>query len=143
MHLLLEGTLIRISDDELALSGSESIPLIDGGYAAGLGVGHNLHCIKKIKKFLYREHFYPDLSADKDQFEYVQSHADHCLDFIRQSIMCHLDYSLYTLFWGERRHDIPTHHVPPIEKCVNWDKLHSWMLARSANTNMLQRPVGW
>jgi hypothetical protein len=39
------GTLIRISEEELRLTGSESIPLKSGGYAAGLGVGHNLHCV--------------------------------------------------------------------------------------------------
>lgn len=45
MHDLMAGTLIRISDEELRLAGSDSIPLKDGGYAAGLGVGHNLHCV--------------------------------------------------------------------------------------------------
>lgn len=39
------GTLIRISDDELKLLNTESIPFEGGGYAAGLGVAHNLHCI--------------------------------------------------------------------------------------------------
>ncbi|KAI0186504.1 hypothetical protein EV127DRAFT_394938 [Xylaria flabelliformis] len=140
MHQLMEGTLIRISEEELRQSGSGSIPLKDGGYAAGLGVGHNLHCIKKIKQFIYREHFYPNLSNDKDQFDYVQSHADHCLDFLRQDMLCHLDYSLYTLYWGERRQDIPTHRIPVVQKCVNWDKLHSWMQNRVANTEMLVRP---
>ncbi|KAI0910066.1 hypothetical protein F4824DRAFT_458529 [Ustulina deusta] len=140
MHELMEGTLIRISEHELKQSGSDSIPLKDGGYAAGLGVGHNLHCVKKIKQFLYREHFYPNLSDNKDEFDYVQSHADHCLDFLRQAMLCHLDYSLYTLYWGERRQDIPTHRIPDGQKCINWDKLHSWMRSRSANTDMLLGP---
>jgi len=140
MHGLMEGTLIRISKDELYSYGSDSIPLEDGGYAAGLGVAHNLHCVKKIKKFLYREHFYPNLIFMEGEFDYVQSHADHCLDFLRQSIMCHLDFSLYTLYWGERQQDIPTHHLPDVQKCVNWDKLHSWMLERAANVDKLVGP---
>ncbi|KAI1204066.1 uncharacterized protein F4807DRAFT_449051 [Annulohypoxylon truncatum] len=140
MNELMEGTLIRISNEELSLYGNDSIPLKDGGYAAGLAVGHNLHCVKKLKKFLYREHFYPNLDSNEVDFSYIQSHADHCLDFLRQSILCHLDYSLYTLYWGERQQDIPTHHDPGIQKCVNWDKLHGWMIERSVSTDMLVRP---
>ncbi|KAI1809102.1 hypothetical protein GGS20DRAFT_369052 [Poronia punctata] len=140
IHGLMEATLIRISEEELKQSNSDSIPLKDGGYAAGLGIGHNLHCVKKIKQFIYREYFYPDLSKDKDHFDYVQAHADHCLDFLRQDMLCHVDYTLYTLYWGERRQDIPTHQIPKYRKCVNWDKLHLWMQSRAANTDMLVRP---
>ncbi|KAK4195844.1 hypothetical protein QBC40DRAFT_314969 [Triangularia verruculosa] len=140
MHELMAGTLIRITDEELQLAGADSIPLQDGGYAGGLGVGHNLHCVKQIKQFLYRDHSYPDLELGSERFEYLQTHADHCLDFIRQGIMCHLDYSLYTVYWGERRQDIPTHRDPPVQKCVNWEKLHAWMQKRAADTGMLVGP---
>lgn len=68
---------------------------------------------------------------------------DHCLDYLRQSVMCHLDYSMYTVYWGERQQDIPTHHAPGAQKCVNWEKLHRWMLERSASTDMLVRPRRW
>ncbi|KAI6087042.1 hypothetical protein F4821DRAFT_236909 [Hypoxylon rubiginosum] len=136
---LMAGALIRISEDEQRLlDGSSSIPLKDGGYAAGLGVSHSLHCVKKIKQFLYHEHFYPDSTASI--YEDLQSHADHCLDFLRQQVMCHVDYSVYTLYWGEKRQDIPTHRWPAVNKCTNWTKLHAWMLERAANTDMLVGP---
>lgn len=45
----LEASLIRITDDELAQTGARySIPLQGGGYAAGLGVSHNLHCLVSV-----------------------------------------------------------------------------------------------
>ncbi|KAI0543946.1 hypothetical protein F4679DRAFT_566704 [Xylaria curta] len=140
MHQLMDGTLLRISDAELQLLDTNSIPFKNGGYAAGLGIAHNLHCVKKIKQFIYREYFYPDLDAAESEFEYTQSHADHCLDFLRQSVMCHIDYTMYTLYWGERQQDIPTHKMPGAQKCVNWNKLHEWMIERSENTDMLVRP---
>ncbi|KAK8030408.1 hypothetical protein PG990_000142 [Apiospora arundinis] len=139
MHELMNGTLLRITDEELALQEYDSIPLKGGGYAGGLGVGHNLHCVKQIKKFLYREYFYPGLERNQEEFNYTQAHADHCLDFIRQSIMCHLDYSLYTVYWGERYEDIPRHNLPGVMKCVNWNRLHEWMMARSTSMDMLLR----
>lgn len=114
---------------------------------------------KQLKQFISREHFYEQLDPKGPTFEYLQSHAgkgflllvlvarlvahvsaDHCLDFIRQSIMCRLDYSLYTLYWGERRQDIPTHRIPGVQKCVNWDNLHDWMLERAVSIDMLMGP---
>ncbi|KAK4504787.1 hypothetical protein PRZ48_002749 [Zasmidium cellare] len=142
MHELLEGTLLRVSDSELQHQGFDSIPLEDGGYAAGLGVAHNLHCVKKIKMFLYRDYFYSDLDPEGAEFAHTQEHADHCLDWIRQSMMCHVDYAMYTLQWeedGPRKGKLK-HNEPGLQKCVNFDKLHDWMKGRSANSNMLQHP---
>ncbi|KAI1387154.1 uncharacterized protein F4822DRAFT_443966 [Hypoxylon trugodes] len=140
MHELLSGTLIRISDDELKLLNSDSIPLMGGGYAAGLGVGHNLHCVKQVKRFIYREHFYSEMDPSSEEYYYLQTHADHCLDFLRQSIMCHLDFTMYTVYWDKLLSDKPIHHEPGLQKCVSWDKLHDWMLERQANTDMLIEP---
>ncbi|GAW23043.1 hypothetical protein ANO14919_125910 [Xylariales sp. No.14919] len=83
IHELMQGTLIRISDEELNLYGSNSIPFKDGGYAAGLGVAHNLHCVKKLKEFIYREKFFPDLRSTGAEFEYLQSHAGLWLCLIK------------------------------------------------------------
>lgn len=47
----IQGTLLRISEEELKLYGSKSIALKGGGYAAGLGVAHNLHCIVRLQIF--------------------------------------------------------------------------------------------
>ncbi|KAI2637707.1 hypothetical protein GGS26DRAFT_424480 [Hypomontagnella submonticulosa] len=143
MHELLAGTLIRISEDELRRHGSESIALKDGGYAAGLGVGHDLHCVKKIKQWIYREHAYPNLAPDGEEFETIRFHADHCLDFIRQGLMCRLDFSMYTLTWGDGERGLPGHlyhRTPDVQRCVNWDKAHNWMLGRAANADDMVRP---
>ncbi|KAI1119770.1 hypothetical protein F5Y10DRAFT_291010 [Nemania abortiva] len=133
MQNLLSGTLIRISNDELKLHGAPSIPLKDGGYAAGLGVGHNLHCVQ----FLFREISYPNLDPSNEEFDVLQSHADHCLDFLRQDVMCHLDYTLYSLYWGDQEPPLLLHRYPQRQKCVNWEKVHEWMLDRVANSDML------
>ncbi|KAK1144408.1 hypothetical protein N8T08_005561 [Aspergillus melleus] len=140
MSELMSGTLFRISEEELAQSGGDSIPLMEGGYAAGLGVSHGLHCVKKIKEFLNHKDVYPGMDESSGEFLYLQDHADHCLDFLRQGSLCNLDYSLYTVFWGPRRQDIPTHNVPKVQRCVNWEKLHKWMEGRAANTEELIGP---
>lgn len=60
---------------------------------------------------------------------------DHCLDFLRESVMCNVDYSLYTVYY---RDGLLAHKIPTARKCVNWDVLHGWMLARAGNRDMLQ-----
>lgn len=69
--------------------------------------------------------------------------VDHCLDYLRQSIMCRADYSMYTLYWATSQQGnkpVLTHHPPKPQKCVNWDKLHAWMQDRSASSDMIQKP---
>lgn len=75
MHGLLEGTLLRITQQELDRLEEDSIALKDGGYAAGLGVAHNVHCYKKIKQFMYFDYFYPDVEVGSSHYEYLQHHA--------------------------------------------------------------------
>ncbi|KAJ0104235.1 hypothetical protein J7T55_001722 [Diaporthe amygdali] len=66
MESIMSGTLIRISEDELMMHGSDSIPLKDGGYAAGLGVAHSLHCVRRISS-------YPDTRRSVQTPEFVPS----------------------------------------------------------------------
>lgn len=39
--------------------------------------GHvqNLSLQKQIKRFLYREHFYPEVKPDTEDYDYVRDHA--------------------------------------------------------------------
>ena len=40
------GTLIRISAEELRLAGNAtSVAHVGGGYVAGFGISHSLHCL--------------------------------------------------------------------------------------------------
>lgn len=62
---------------------------------------------------------------------------DHCLDFLRQSILCHVDYSMMTIYWNPEMPDVPTHHPQGTQKCVNWDKLKAWMKPRAVDHSMV------
>lgn len=47
-NLTVPGTLFRISEAELKRHGSDAIPLKGGGFAAGLGISHHLHCVVRL-----------------------------------------------------------------------------------------------
>jgi hypothetical protein len=54
---------------------------------------------------------------------------EHCIDFLRQSAMCHGDVGLITFQW------MPHNRIPvanaTAHQCVNWNKLEKWTKARS------------
>jgi hypothetical protein len=148
MHDLLSNTLLALTPNDLALANTTSIPLRapPDTYAGGLGVAHNLHCVKQLKQFLYYEHFYAATPRDSPHGRYLRYHADHCLDFVRQSLMCYVDTSLYTLAWapsgevGLEDRWVVKHRNPGVQKCVGWDALKGWMGGRSASMDRLVRP---
>ncbi|KAK4206825.1 hypothetical protein QBC37DRAFT_476789 [Rhypophila decipiens] len=126
---LLAGTMMRFSDEELMLAGNAtSIRHKEGGFVGGLGVSHSLHCLKRIKQYLHPEYYYND---DEDMDE-LWLHLDHCLESLRQQLLCSADVNIYTLRWTPHSKTKPSIQIPQAHACVNWDHLHSWMLGRAA-----------
>lgn len=58
--------------------------------------------------------------------------TDHCLESLRQTLLCQPDVSVYTLEWTPHSRFKPTVRVPQPHTCVDWSKLHTWMLDRAA-----------
>ncbi|KAF1962131.1 hypothetical protein CC80DRAFT_487667, partial [Byssothecium circinans] len=62
---LIEPITIKVSQKELDIIGEESIALKDGsGFIAETAVYHELHCIKRIRRHLYLDHYYPNMTED-------------------------------------------------------------------------------
>lgn len=60
-------------------------------------------------------------------------HVDHCLESLRQSVMCSADVSVYTLEWTPHSKVKPAVRVPQPHACVDWEALHGWMEGRAAS----------
>ncbi|KAK0631024.1 hypothetical protein B0T17DRAFT_491257, partial [Bombardia bombarda] len=141
---LLEGCL-KILPWEMERLGYTSLAMSDGsGYVASLGVYHELHCIKRIRKLIYKDYYYPNISDD--ELGHRIGHLDHCLEQIRQSAICHSDVSVIPFSWIE---DNKTHAVAPtmqfgsLHRCANWDRLDGWAKARRVDLfdqSLLVRP---
>ena len=98
---LLRNFNIRVSEDEMRHLGKleHGLPLPDGGYFGSLTVFHQLHCIWRLQKSLYPKYYWSDLSEDEAFLNLV--HSEHCLDVMRQSILCNADTSIMTMRWEE------------------------------------------
>ncbi|KAK4170117.1 hypothetical protein QBC43DRAFT_249171 [Cladorrhinum sp. PSN259] len=137
-HELLDGTLIRYSASELIkANNATSVAHKDGGYVGGLGISHSLHCIKRIKQYLHPDYYYAHESQD---WKELYSHVDHCLESLRQEILCSADVNVYTLKWTKHSRFKPTVKVPQPHACVDWDALHEWMRGRAARLDEMVGP---
>ncbi|KAI0152985.1 hypothetical protein GGR57DRAFT_503118 [Xylariaceae sp. FL1272] len=134
-NALMEGTNLKIYPEEQSRLNQTSLQMNDkSGYLAALGVYHELHCIKRLRKWFYRDYYYPNST----QLEYMErmTHAEHCIEFIRQTAICHGDITVTSFKW---LHDAngkviePTTKEGAMHRCVQWDKLSSWAKSRSVD----------
>ncbi|KAF3763880.1 hypothetical protein M406DRAFT_357276 [Cryphonectria parasitica EP155] len=97
-----------------------------GQYLASLDVFHQLHCVDLLRKATHREYY------DKHEGSFagapesiVQGHLSHCVEMLRQTLMCHGDISLLTYNWVEGR-SMPHPNFNTIHTCKKWDTLTKW-----------------
>ncbi|KAK0702005.1 hypothetical protein B0T26DRAFT_735537 [Lasiosphaeria miniovina] len=122
-HDLLNNMSVRVTAEELEAHGQTSVALPEGGgYLAWLGVFHELHCVKMLRQWSWREHYFPNMTAHDHMHQMV--HIDHCLDWLRNAAICRADTSALAVFKWDPRMPHPmlnTHRVP--HRCVDWDAL--------------------
>ncbi|CAN8099827.1 unnamed protein product [Discula destructiva] len=129
--ILMSTMRMRVSDKELADRDQTSVTLPEGGNLAWLGVYHQLHCVKLVRQYLYFDHYFPVNISGDDMFHF-KSHADHCLEVLRQGAMCAGDASLTTFNWepGKLRASVDLNGRAK-QVCVDWNTLISSIKDRS------------
>ncbi|KAF7527335.1 hypothetical protein G7054_g10498 [Neopestalotiopsis clavispora] len=121
---LFKNYNIRFTADEMQKLNRTALELRNGGgYYGQLSAYHHLHCLKMLRQVLWHDAYnvsIPDL----------RGHADHCIEDIRQSLMCHADLSVVTFDWrADKRKPWPNFHLD--QTCVDWNALDAWAAKRS------------
>jgi len=106
-----------------------------GGYMVSLEVFHLLHCLNTIRKYTYLDYYGTVDTALADASPLVfKTHPEHCIEMIRQQLMCTADVGMITYEWvrdfSEPYPDFNTKH-----QCRNFEKILAW-----ANENALHVP---
>lgn len=101
-------------------------PEAGGGYIAATIGSHQLHCLHYIWQDHYMTYF--PKTQDKAQRvpELYERHYEHCVDYIRQSLMCQFDTGIIPYTWV-LDHQNPTPNAYTHHKCVDWDALQTWL----------------
>lgn len=100
-----------------------------GGFLVNVEGMHHLHCLNLVRKSLYFNYdYYKELGghAFKNDGEVFRLHVTHCLDTIRQVLMCNVDTAVLGQVWVEKEKpiafpDFNTKHV-----CKNYDAVRKW-----------------
>lgn len=94
-----------------------------GGYVAYYEVFHQLHCLKRMYQLNYPES-YPDvMNADR----LTIPHWEHCIEVIRQGLMCKPDLTVNTVHWDHNAPSGMKGFTGHDRKCVNWDSFKTWV----------------
>ncbi|KAL2060607.1 hypothetical protein VTL71DRAFT_9248 [Oculimacula yallundae] len=123
-EVLLKNRYFNVSEEEAELTFGKHHGLYNHpngvGYLMGLDVFHALHCVEQLRRALDRDHYF----NKQTKLRYPdRGHRDHCLDHLRQQLMCHADLSPIPVIWypGHGRSFVQSDVV---HTCRNWDDVH-------------------
>ncbi|KAL7901577.1 hypothetical protein HDV63DRAFT_395008 [Trichoderma sp. SZMC 28014] len=116
------------------------------GYPANVEVFHQIHCLNLIRKATWYNHdYYRKLGADEFRHpdKTLSVHVDHCIDSLRQRLMCTADVGLVPFFWvGDDGGTDP--EFSRTHTCRDFETLHDWMMEHmvtpDSNRTLLPRP---
>lgn len=78
-----------------------------------------------IRKTLWLEYYVTDAGyEDQDHGLLSREHMGHCIDQIRQSLMCAVDVTPYTWRWIEEGQTYLNQYSP--HTCRNFDSIRQW-----------------
>ncbi|KAK3317707.1 hypothetical protein B0T19DRAFT_435447 [Cercophora scortea] len=107
-------------------------------YLVELDVFHQLHCLNMIRQALHPEYYKPHTPGphpgEEDEL-LGHDHVDHCVDAIRQSLMCNADISVLTWRWN-RKQKKNMEMGTILHTCRRFDKIQDWARKHAVYHNM-------
>ncbi|TVY34181.1 Oxidase [Lachnellula subtilissima] len=104
-------------------------PKYGGGFPANVEGLHHLHCLNLLRQTLYFNYGYYKSKGEgafTNDDRILQFHVTHCMDVIRQQLMCMPDTGVLGQVWWDPKDpkafvDFNTRH-----KCKNFDAIRQW-----------------
>ena len=66
---------------------------------------------------------------------------DHCVENLRQRLMCMPDLQIYTYHW-ESNHELPFADLRTNHQCIDWSRFYEWAEEHAFHSATLHRPAG-
>ncbi|KAK0637155.1 hypothetical protein B0T17DRAFT_520774 [Bombardia bombarda] len=142
---LYDFGITRVSAAEARPMDNKTLPVPDerGGYLVQLAVFHQLHCLNLIRKGIYGDVDFSNI----DDLMGIE-HLDHCIDMLRQSIMCNSDVTPIT--FARTSLDSSMKVVAEVvHTCRSFSKIQQWAWNRRVVENIDKNkvvtgdPLGW
>ena len=125
------GTLEKMNKSR----GAVEFTGVDAGrYEVGLEAYHQLHCLNYVRMYSYMDHYEKiDFDMISEDAGKRREHKDHCVEVLRQRLMCNPDLNIYGYYWVSR-HDQAWANLKTSHRCINWDLFHKWSQANLMRT---------
>ncbi|KAI4861224.1 hypothetical protein F4820DRAFT_464875 [Hypoxylon rubiginosum] len=143
---LLYPLNIRVTGDELDMLGQNKtnrLQINRGDYLGVLGALHYLHCLNNIRKVIHWDYYESRTPDDLWKTAFGKGHSDHCIDSIRQTLMCRANTQIITAEWVDYDNDLGGREArsDTVTTCVNWESLDNWARQRALRKgNFSYRP---
>lgn len=106
-------------------------PKYGGGFIVNVEGMHHLHCLNLVRKSLWYNYDYykkMKMHAFKNDGEIFRLHVTHCLDTIRQVLMCNVDTGVLGQVWTNPEDPTAFPDFNTKHKCKNYDHVKDWAL---------------
>ncbi|KAK7044215.1 hypothetical protein VNI00_007937 [Paramarasmius palmivorus] len=135
---LYQFGISKITKDQAMLLPNKTwpIPGDEEHYVAELDVFHNLHCLNMVRKALDPA-YYTDWNIAENKES--AKHVSHCLDWVRQSIMCHADTSVIVWQWEDWANETIV-KGDVAHTCRNFEKIRDWAKERTLGVKFNGKP---
>ncbi|KAL9612841.1 MAG: hypothetical protein Q9167_002572 [Letrouitia subvulpina] len=120
-------------DPTFANSAVKLSPKQGGGYMASLEVFHQLHCVNLVRQYTYKDYYQDKATSFEDPPDLLRIHVDHCLEILRQVVMCHSDLGVLTYNWVSIR-TAPWPNFNTQHKCRDFEAVLGWGLKHQARS---------
>ncbi|KAG2051345.1 hypothetical protein BDR06DRAFT_1022753 [Suillus hirtellus] len=132
-RISLDARPIRMTLEQLLRTGEKPSPAMarypneyGGGYMATVEVIHQLHCIDMLRRVSWGDESSDSGHDVHESPKDFRIHLDHCIEMLRQNIMCRADVTMLTYDWVEGVKDpFPNFEIP--HRCRNFEKVLSWV----------------
>ncbi|KAL4879877.1 hypothetical protein BJY04DRAFT_219684 [Aspergillus karnatakaensis] len=134
VHSLLQYRPIRVPPEEASRSGitPDQVQISDaygGGYPANVEGLHHLHCLNLLRQSLYYNYNYyytQATGAFKNNDFILRKHVSHCLDILRQQLMCTIDVGVLGQVWIHPDNPSPFVDFNTEHQCRNFEDIRQW-----------------
>lgn len=156
-YLRLRESEVNWLDSDEESDNLEVIPedvsvITKAGMYGGVDMLYSLHCLNMLRKHLHSDHknmqYFSDeedsMHLGKSSIMALSSHtddSDHCIDQLRQSIMCAGDLTPVTLrhVWMENpRRSVLLGETERMHTCRNFDAIRDWATERGVKEGRIE-----
>ncbi|KAM3073411.1 hypothetical protein ACMFMG_004690 [Clarireedia jacksonii] len=108
-------------------------------YMAEIDVFHQLHCLDALRRTnVLNYDYYWGKDWGYEPPVMFESHVDHCIDILRQNIMCNANMEMLTYNWRHTQHN-PFPDIGANKLCRDFDALLRWQ----EEVELKDEPAKW